>query len=126
MRVKTPIGEMWLAEGLLCHRIDEIVVSEEAAADVQQAIQDLTGGRPTPAVVDIRAIGYAGPKARDMFAALPDDSGEIATALVVGSSASRLMASLFMKFSQPNRPVKVFTNFDEAIEWARSFRAVTD
>jgi len=112
---------MWIAEGVLWHRIDDPVVSEEAAEGVTAAVREMTGGIPTPAIVDIRSIGYARQEVRDLFASLPADSGEIATALIVGSSASRAMASLFTDHSSPNRPIRVFTSPADAVEWARSF-----
>ncbi len=117
----TPVGEMWIDDGVLWHRIDEIVISEEAAKGIAAAVRTMTAGIPTPVVVDIRNVGYATQEVRDVFASFPADTGEIATALVVGSSASRAMASLFTDFSSPNRPIRVFTTSQEAGEWARSF-----
>lgn len=119
--IKTPVGEMWLADGLLWHRIDEIVVSEDAARGITAAIQEMTGGVPTPAIVDIRSIGYAKQEVRDLFGSLPAESGEVATALIVGSTASRAMASMFTNYSKPNRPIRVFMRPDEAVEWAKGF-----
>ena len=121
MRMKTPVGEMWLEDGLLWHRIDEVVVTEDAARDIEAAVREMTGGRPTPAIVDMRSIGYAKVEARDLFASFPEDTGEVATALIVGSSASRTMATMFTNYSSPNRPIKVFIYPEEAVEWARSF-----
>lgn len=120
MRIKTPVGEMWLDDGVLWHRIDEVVVSEDAARAIEAAVRQLTGGNPTPAIVDIRQIGYAKAEVRDLFASFPEDTGEVATALIVGSSASRTMAKMFTNYSTPNRPIRVFGRSEEAVEWARS------
>lgn len=119
--MQTPIGEMWMDDDVLIHRIDQVVVSEDAARGVHEAVKRLTGGTAVPAVVDLREVGYASRDARDMFAAPPEGANESATALVVRSRASQVMASLFMKFSRPDRPVKVFHSDEPAIEWARSF-----
>lgn len=121
MRITTAVGEMWLEDGVLWHRIDDILVSKEEATDVATAIRKMTGGKPTPAIVDIRSIGYAKQEVRDLFASLPEDAGEVATALIVGSTASRTMAKLFMDYSTPNRPIQVFNSPVAALEWARSF-----
>lgn len=120
MRVRTSIGEMWLEDGLLWHRIDDRVVSVDAAQEIEAAIRELTGGRPTPAIVDIRSIGYAGPEVRSLFADLPNDTGEIATALIVNSTSSRTMASMFTRHASPNRPIRVFSSPGEAVAWALS------
>ena len=126
MRIETPVGEMWLEGGILWHRIDDIVVSEDAARGIENAVRTMTGGKPTPVIVDIRAIGYAKLEVRDFFASFSEDSGEVATALIVGSSASRAMASLFTGHSSPNRPVEVFNTAEDAENWARQFLAEVD
>jgi hypothetical protein len=120
--MQTPIGEMWLDDdGILWHRIDAIVVSPEAARGVRAAVERLTGGRPAPSVIDMRAVGYADADARDVFASPTDQSFELATALIVDSSSSQAMARVFLGITRPQRPVKAFTSEQEAAEWARSF-----
>lgn len=42
-------------------------------------------------------------------------------AVVINSSLSRIIANLFMKFSKPPFPVKLFTDEDKAIEWLKTF-----
>lgn len=121
--VATPIGIMWLEDDVLVHEIDSSdVITGDQAQSVVDAVNGLTGGRPVVAVVDIRAVGYALPEARNAFAGSPEDSGEVATALVVSNHASRAMAQIFLTMSRPARPIKVFTNFDSAMEWARTQR----
>ncbi len=121
-RHTTPIGEMWLEDGILWHRIDSETVSEEDARDVLQIVGEITGGRPAPAVVDMRSIGFASKEARQGFAGSPESSHEIATALVVSSSSSRIMAQAFLKLSKPDRPIGVFTDIAEARDWAGQYR----
>lgn len=120
-RVTTPIGEMWMDDGVLVHEITTFdVITATHAQEVVAAVKHLTGGCPTPAVVDIRAVGYALPEARQAFAGNVDDSGEIATALVVANPASQAIARVFMALSRPQRPVRTFTNVSRALEWART------
>lgn len=122
-RHKTPIGEMWLEEGILYHRVDSgDTITEDDALAVVALVSEITGGRPTPSVVDIRSIGFASRGAREGFAGSPDSSHEIATALVVASSSSRVMAQAFLKLAKPERPVGVFTSVAEAREWAEQYR----
>jgi hypothetical protein len=91
----------------------------EDAAAVQAAVLELTDGRSVPAVVDMRAVGYAERAARQMFGASTQETSEAATALTVGSSTSQTMAKAFLAM-QPKRPVAIFTSEIEAMEWARS------
>lgn len=120
-RVRTPLGEMWMTDdGVLVHHIEQgpSITMEDAAA-VQAAVLELTDGRSVPAVVDMRAVGYAERAARQMFGASTQETSEAATALTVGSSTSQTMAKAFLAM-QPKRPVAIFTSEIEAMEWARS------
>lgn len=123
-RHATPIGEIWLENGVVWHRIDTTdVITEDDAIAVVEIVGELTGGRPTPTVVDMRSIGFASKEARRGFAGGPESSHEIATALVVDSSSSRIMAQAFIKLSNPGRPIGVFTDIAKAREWAEQHRA---
>ncbi|NNC39482.1 MAG: hypothetical protein HKN95_02225 [Acidimicrobiia bacterium] len=119
--IRTPLGEMWLTDdGVLVHRIDDgLTVTADDAAAVRKAVAELTGGRLVPAVVDMRAVGYAERAARHMFGAASEESFESATALIVGSSTSQTMAQAFLAMG-PQRPIEIFTSEREAMEWARS------
>lgn len=122
-RHKTPIGEMWLEDGILFHRVDTSdTITEDDARAVVTLVSEITGGRPTPSVVDIRSIGFASMGARRGFAGSPDSSNETATALVVSSSSSRVMAQAFLKLARPERPIGVFTDVAKAREWAEQHR----
>lgn len=113
---------MWLDEdGLLWHRIDVPEITVEAAEEVKRVVEELTGGQPVPAVVDIRSVAYADIDVRRIFAGSIEESFELATALIVGASASRAMARAYTEVARPARPVAVFTSEAAAAEWARAF-----
>ncbi len=122
-RLTTPIGEMWMEDGVLWHKIaPSDRITENDARAVVELVHELSEGRPRPAVVDMRAIGFATAAARKGFAGSPETSQEIATALVVGSMSSRLMAEAFLKISRPNRPIAIFTDPAKAKDWAGQHR----
>ena len=65
------------------------------------------------------AVAYAGRDARNTFS--ESASGlEIATALVTTHGFSEKLAGLFVQFSEPSRPVRVFYDESEAIAWAQA------
>ncbi len=121
--VRTPLGEMWVEDGLLWHRLDTSdVITEDDAQKVIAAVAELTNGEPMPSVVDISGIGFATAAARRKFGGSIEQSLESATAIIVGNTASRLMAQAFLAVSKPKRPVAVFTDSTQAAEWATGFR----
>lgn len=118
-KVKTPIGTMWLEDGVLVHEVTSFdVITPEQAHAVVEAVKEVTNGRPVVAVVDIQAVGYALPEARHAFAGSPEEMGEVATALIVANAASRALARVFLALSRPRRPVEVFTSRERAMAWA--------
>jgi hypothetical protein len=120
----TPIGQMRLvAPGVIVHRLEEgISVGESDAAVVKRLTEELAAGHPVVMVVDMRAVAFAGRDARDAF---QEGAGgvEIGTALVTDRGFSDKLAGLFVRYSQPSRPVEIFLSESDAIAWAQSLLA---
>lgn len=115
--VKTPIGTMWIEDGVLWHRLEtQDTITEHDAVDVIEAVARLTDGVPVPAVVDLSNIGFATAAARSRFASDVEDSLELATALIVRHGPGRLMASAYLKLAKPKRPIGVFADPRKAAE----------
>lgn len=110
---------MWIdAAGLLWHRLDDgITVRAEHADAIRDAVIDLSDGAPVRAVVDVSGVKFADRQARDAIASSLDDSNEVATAIIVNSSISRALGTLFLRLSRPARPVRLFVDEDAAAKW---------
>lgn len=122
---RTPVGSMWRDDrGLLWHRLDpDIVVRAEHAPAVACIVERLSGGRPVRAVVDISGVQFADRAARDAFSRVIDDSLEVATAVIVGTTVSQILGTLFLKLSRPSRPVRLFAEPHDGAEWVSSVAA---
>lgn len=121
--VATPVGTMWMADGVLWHRLRPgAVIDAAAAAEVNRITVELTGGAQVPTVIDLRGVAFAEREARDLFAR-EGDVVESATALIVtpGTPAAAL-AELWLRHSDPSRPVAVVRSEEEAAEWAARHR----
>jgi len=114
---------MWMdSSGVLWHRLDSgVLVTAQHAVETLQAVQELTAGKPAPAVVDIRGAAFADRAARDGFAGDDGTSAELATALIVDKAFSRRLGNLFLRMSRPDRPVRMFFSEEEAAGWARTY-----
>ncbi len=109
---------MTLDGQVIIHRLDpDVVVSVEAAKEVERLTGELADGARVATVVDMRGMGFAGRDAREVFAHM--GGVEAATALLVRSDLSAGMAGLFKTFQSPDRPVQIFTEEQEAVDWAR-------
>ncbi len=118
--MQTPIGEMWIDDGILWHRVDKEMITGVDAEGVLDAVAEMTGGVPMPAIIDVRSIAYAERKARAMFAGSTERSLETATAIIAQEPAAVAMVDAFMAIDPPQRPTQVFSNPAEAEAWIRS------
>jgi predicted HAD superfamily hydrolase len=67
-------------------------------------------------LIDIRKMGFIDSKTR-AYAAAQYRPYVAGTAVIVDSKISSYFANLYLKFSQPKSPTKLFTNENEAVEW---------
>jgi hypothetical protein len=94
------------------------VLLEDATAALEEMAQ-LTGGRPSPLLVDMRDTG---PLDRPTRAELTRRSDlQSAVALIVGTPLSRMMANFFLSVSKPPFPTRLFNNETSALAWLQAF-----
>lgn len=95
-------------------------ISEAEAWEHVGILQEMTGKKPTPTIIDLRAPAirahklevrniYAGPHSKEYMACL---------ALLIRSPMSSLIGNLFIRISRPPYPTKLFTSEPDAIAWA--------
>jgi hypothetical protein len=91
---------------------------EDATATLE-AIAQLTGGRRSPLMVDMRDIGPQARAARLEFARRGDLVS--AVALVVGTPLSRMAGNLFINMNRPPTPTRLFDKEAAAVAWLQGF-----
>ena len=69
-------------------------------------------------LLDIRDVHFIDSKARS-YGAEQYRAHVAGQAILIGSKMSSYFANLFLKFSKPKVPTKLFTNEDEAIKWLK-------
>ncbi len=119
VELRSPIGVMQLFDdGVIVHTIDEgAIVDATVAAGVLDATRMLARGKPVSVVVDLRNVGFADKRSRNMFATDPAGGVEVATALVASERVSQFLADLFLR-EAPTRPTSVFEDPGVARTWA--------
>jgi hypothetical protein len=61
------------------------------------------------------------PEARAYLAKSDANPFSIASAFMVKSLQHKLLVNAYLKINKPNRPTKMFTSENQAIEWLKSF-----
>lgn len=121
-RASTSIADIYMREdGILEIRVKEDAEVDEAALlENFEATLPLTGGKKVPALLDCRRHFFISSEARALTAKLASDH-RTAHAMVLSSLAIRLIANFYLNVNKPSQPTKVFTNYDEAVDWLKGF-----
>jgi hypothetical protein len=103
--------------------------AEETLADAQEGMriaQQLSGGRRTPLLVDMRVVKSQHRDARAYYNGPEAMAISSAVALLVGSRISTLIANFFIAVDvkqHDRRPIRLFTDEAEALAWLKGFVA---
>ena len=89
----------------------------EDARAALDAMAELTGGRRSPLLVDMRDTGAQDGPTRAAWASRADLVS--ATALIVDTPLSRIAGNLFINMSRPATPTRLFDSKDSALAWLR-------
>jgi hypothetical protein len=84
-----------------------------------EAMAQLTGGRRSPLLVDMRDTGPQDRPTRAEWTRRSDLSS--AVALIVGTPLSRMVGNLFIRMNKPQFPVRLFDNEASAVAWLLEF-----
>ena len=92
----------------------------EENVDAQERIRDRLGKENTRVLVDMRLIESISREARLYYANERTASIQRATALLIDSPVSRVIANFFMGLNRPLSPTRMFTDETEAIRWLQT------
>lgn len=122
--IQTPCGELtWLIPGLI---LKETFTKLESVEDVEEYSRLLLenfyiDNKPITALVDITGLKKSPKKEVRDYLASNDEIIEKsnASAILTGSNLTKIMGNIFMKFSRPQYPTKLFTDEEKALEWLK-------
>ena len=98
--------------------INECTLDMETAEAMTKAGDEWNGTKLCANLVDIRDMFFVDSKVRDYAAAQyrPHVAG---SAILTESVFNKYFANLFLKFSKPKVPTKLFTKEEDAIAWLK-------
>lgn len=106
-------------EGILIMRMhNKSNIDKEAAQKIINVANKLAGDKVHVNLVDIRQMTFMSSDARKQFGS-QNKSTVKAVAIVMNSVLHRPLANLYLKFSRPSIPTRMFDNEEKAIEWLR-------
>jgi len=112
-------------------RLLHMTILEGAEIELENAIENyeaavvLTGDTKHLLLVDAHATVYVSKEARAYSAELKPNS-PIAMAVIVSSTANRLIGNFYINFNKPKVPSRIFSSEEKAIEWLKGFLYLTE
>jgi hypothetical protein len=112
-------------------RILRMKIMEDASIEVEDAIQNyeaassLTNGEKHLLLVDAQANVYISKETR-IYSAQTKPNSPLAMALVVNSTANRLIGNFYINFNKPKVPTKLFPTEEKALKWLEEFLYLTE
>jgi len=88
---------------------------------MNKVIMKLSGGKTICTLSDSRVRMTATKEAREYGADNPYTKYRLATAVVVNSTALKLMANFYIRFNKPKIPTRLFEDVNEAKKWLKTF-----
>jgi hypothetical protein len=116
-----PKFRMWLRPDGIVQLVwaPRTTVLFEDATEALEAMAQLTGGRRSPLLVDMRDTG---PLDRPTRAELTRRSDlQSAVGLIVGTPLTRMMANFFLSVNKPQFPTRLFDTEASAVAWLQEF-----
>jgi hypothetical protein len=112
--------KMWIEDNIL-FGVYKLNTNIDLAA-AQKCVSDrisISHGKNYPVLVDIRNIKSINKAARDYFASKEGLQYIEASAILVDSYLSKLLSHIFLTFSTPPIPTKMFTGKEQALVWLK-------
>lgn len=94
----------------------------EAARLILQERLDFTDGKSIPVLVIDAGLVSMDKQARDYLSSEVGIQGITASAIISNSKVNSMLVNFVLLISRPNLPVKMFTNYNEAITWLDTFK----
>ena len=119
--VDTSTARTWLADdGVVRHELPPGArVALDDARRYVDAVREVAGGVPRPAVIDMRGLVSATREARAHFAGPEAAAGATALAMVLDRSVGGFIGSVYLALHRPPVPTRIFYALEPAIAWAR-------
>ncbi|WP_439882015.1 DUF7793 family protein [Pontibacter sp. MBLB2868] len=119
---ETPYIKMFVKDGILHFYYKEI---ENMDLDMAKACvkdrKEFTNNKSYPCLVDVVMLKNSTKEARDYFAD-EGNEGIKANAILVSSSAVKMMTNFYIMVNKPKNPTRMFTDKDSALEWLAQYK----
>jgi hypothetical protein len=110
------------ADGILhLHADGDKVITMELYRKMVNAIGEMTGGRKVPILCTTDELTMPDDEVKEFMVKPDANPYSSANALIAPSLPQKIFSNLFIRILKPARPVRMFRNREDAIEWLKSY-----
>lgn len=123
-KTQTRTAQIYLDENGILHLIMnvKVVVDVEDAIDNHLVIKNITENKPCVRLIDIRKVFKIDKRAKKFIDKKQTQANTIARAILMSNGLRKSTANFFVRFNSNLIPTKFFINYDEAIEWLKTYQ----
>lgn len=119
---ETAYYKMFIQDGILHFYYKEIENMDlEMAKTCVKDRKEFTKYKSYPCLVDVVMLKSSTKEARDYFA-VEGNEGITANAILVNSTAFKMMANFYIMVNKPKNPTRMFTDKASALEWLSQYK----
>ncbi len=96
--------------------------TEEDVKEILRTVKEIGHGSRFLNLVTFPAFVAVSKEARALSASKEGNEYTIADAMVVSSTAIKLVMNLYISFDKPVRPTRIFNTKDKAVEWLLKYK----
>lgn len=100
-------------------------ISHYEVEDVELGIKkrfELSEGKSYPVLSDFRTVKSGSREARQRLSEKDAGEGIIAVAVIIKSNVQKVLYNFFNKIYKDPSPTKLFTKYEDAIEWLQQYK----
>ena len=118
----TTLSTLWIDEdGILCSVAKKgAPLTKDGLMNVYAVTKEIVKGKKICTLTQMTGISSGNKEIRD-YALMEMTTFTKAMALIANSAFSTIIGNVFMSFSKPPFPMKIFTNEEEAKKWLKQY-----
>ena len=104
------------------HTMPEHETQKEDVDEINRVTKEFVNGNPHYVIVFVGRGSTASKEVREYAAKETFRKNIIAEAIIIDSLATRILASMYMKFARPKQKIKVVDSKKEAMNWIEGIK----
>ncbi|MCE3295756.1 MAG: hypothetical protein K0R65_1470 [Crocinitomicaceae bacterium] len=112
----------WRSDGILhSHTTSNLDFNVESLKKFNVVMGEMVGHKKVPLLITFDEFAIPPVETREFWAKKDSCPYASADGYVAATFGHKFIGRFYLKFNKPGRPTKIFSTFDEAVQWLRTF-----